>query len=148
MLDKLLNFFKNTELKEPDPASSVPKKPRKQKEPEVKQTEKERATAAGEPYIAILKVDIDPNNINSGAFELDWNSKFAANLARAGYQQKPGETEDVIVDRWFSVICRNVALEIYEQNIADPNLREADALREELRNIRSRDLGNGRTEVS
>jgi hypothetical protein len=148
MLDKLLNFFKNTELKEPDPISTAPKKPRKPKEPEVKQTEKERATAAGEPYIAILKVDVDPNNINSGAFELDWNSKFVANLARAGYQQKPGETEDVIVDRWFSVICRNVALEIYEQNMADPTLREADQLREELRNIRSKDIGNGRTEVS
>jgi hypothetical protein len=148
MLDKLLNFFKNTELKEPDPISTATKKPRKPKEPEVKQTEKERATAAGEPYIAILKVDVDPNNINSGAFELDWNSKFVANLARAGYQQKPGETEDVIVDRWFSVICRNVALEIYEQNMADPTLREADQLREELRNIRSKDIGNGRTEVS
>ena len=150
MLDKLLNFFKNTELKEPEPesTSAAPKKPRKQKEPEVKQTEKERATAAGEPYIAILKVDVDPNNINSGAFELDWNSKFVANLARAGYQQKPGETEDMIVDRWFQTVCRNIALEIYEQNIADPTLREADALREELRNIRSRDLGNGRSEVS
>jgi hypothetical protein len=148
MLDKLLNFFKNTELKEPDPINTASKKPRKQKEPEVKQTEKERATAAGEPYIAILKVDVDPNNINSGAFELDWNSKFVANLARAGYQQKPGETEDAIVDRWFQTVCRNIALEIYEQNIADPNLREADALREELRNIRSKDIGNGRTEVS
>jgi hypothetical protein len=148
MLDKLLKFFKNTELKEPDPINSAPKKTRKAKEPEIKQTEKERATAAGEPYIAIIKVDIDPNNINSGSFELDWNAKFAANLARAGYMQKPGETEDVIVDRWFQTVCRNIALEIYEQNVADPNLREADALREELRNIRTRDIGNGRTEVS
>lgn len=150
MFDKIKNFFKSTELKEPEPpeTNKQAKKERKTKEPEIKLTEKEQATAAGEPYIAITKVDVDPNNINSGSFELDWNSKFAANLARAGYMQKPGETEDVIVDRWFQTVCRNIALEIYEQNIADPNLREADALREELRNIRSKDLGNGRTEVS
>ena len=148
MFNKIKNFFKDTELREPEADTSAPKRTRKPKEPEVKLTEKEQATAAGEPYIAIVKVDIDPNNINSGAFELDWNSKFAANLARAGYMQKPGETEDVIVDRWFQTVCRNIALEIYEQNVADPNIREADALREELRNIRSRDLGNGRSEVS
>jgi hypothetical protein len=111
-------------------------------------SEKERATLAGEPYIAIVKVNVDPDNINAGEFSLDWNPKFAANLARAGYQAKPGESEDTIVDRWFQTVCRNIALEVYEQNAADPDFREADALREELRHIRSRDLGNGRSEVS
>jgi hypothetical protein len=163
MFEKIKKFFRDTELKEPEqipPKASpipveeeklvAPKKPRKSraKKEIPKLTEKELATQAGEPYIAIVRVDVDPNNINSGSFELDWNAKFAANLARAGYMQKPGETEDVIVDRWFQTVCRNIALEIYEQNVADPTLREADALREELRNIRSKDLGNGRTEVS
>jgi hypothetical protein len=146
MFDKIKNFFKKTELREPE--YTEPKKTRKPKQSESKLTEKERATAAGEPYIAIVRVDVDPNNINSGAFELDWNQKFAANLARAGYQAKPGESEDVIVDRWFQTVCRNIALEVYEQNAADPDFREADALREELRHIRSRDLGNCRSEVS
>jgi hypothetical protein len=152
MFERLKKFFRDTELKEPEPITTKAPRKRKEpkviKEPEVKLTEKEQATLAGEPYIAILKVDVDPNNINSGAFELDWNAKFAANLARAGYMQKPGETEDVIVDRWFQTVCRNIALEIYEQNIADPTLREADALREELRHIRSKDLGDGRSEIS
>ena len=162
MFERLKKFFRDTELKEPESIppkaplppverteSVAPKKPRKPKQAESpKLTAKELATLADEPYVAIVKVDIDPNNINSGAFELDWNAKFAANLARAGYMQKPGETEDVIVDRWFQTVCRNIALEIYEQNIADPTLREADALREELRHIRSKDLGDGRTEIS
>ena len=51
-----------------------------------KKTNKEIATAAGEPYVAVLSMDIEPDNINNGAFELDWNEKFIANLVRAGYQ--------------------------------------------------------------
>ena len=146
-------FVKQEPIVEPivEPIPEVvkkPRKPRKPKEPKVVLSEKERATAAGEPYISVLKMDIDPENINSGSFELDWNSKFAANLARAGYQQKPGESEDVIVDRWFQTVCRNIALEVYEQNIADPINRETDQLKEELRNIRRTDIGNGRSEIS
>ena len=143
MFDKLKSIFKKPEpIIEPIiKAEPKPKKPRKPKEQKVVLSEKEQATAAGEPYISVLKMDIDPDNINSGSFELDWNSKFAANLARAGYMQKPGESEDVIVDRWFQTVCRNIALEVYEQDQADPTNREA-------RPIRTRDLGNGRTEVS
>jgi hypothetical protein len=33
-------------------------------------------------------MDIDPDDINTGAFELDWNEKFIMNLIRAGYKQK------------------------------------------------------------
>ena len=102
-----------------------------------KKTDKEIATAAGEPYVNIISMDIDPEQINNGAFELDWNEKFIANLVRAGYQAKPNEEEHVIVDRWFQNVCRNVALETYEQEQADPDVRYTQ----------SRDLGDGYTEV-
>jgi len=155
MLNKLKNLFKKSvpeAVIEPvlvTPKEKKPRKPRKPKEIAVPvKTEKELATEMGEPYISILKIEVDPNNINAGSFELDWNSKFVANLARAGYQMKPGETEDVIVDRWFKDVCRNIVLEMYEQEQADPENREVDLLREELRHIRSKDIGNGRTEVS
>ena len=82
-------------------------------------------------------MDIDPEQINNGAFELDWNEKFIANLVRAGYQAKPNEEEHVIVDRWFQNVCRNVALETYENEQADPDVRYTQ----------SRDLGDGYTEV-
>jgi len=111
--------------------------PEKTKSRSRKKSPKEIATAKGEPYVSILSMEIEPDNIDNGAFELDWNEKFIANLVRAGYQQKPNEEEHVIVDRWFQTVCRNVALETYEQAQADP----------EIRYTQSRDLGNGYTEV-
>lgn len=80
-----------------------------------KKSAKDIATEKGEPYISVISVEIDPENIGNGAFELDWNDKFIANLVRAGYQQKPNEEESVIVDRWFQDVCRNVLAENYEQ---------------------------------
>ena len=103
---------------------------------------KEIATQNGEPYVNILKVEIDPNDVNNGAFELDWNDKFVLNLVRAGYKIRKDDTDQMIVDRWFQTVCRNVALEVYEQEEADPTKRD------DIRVIRQKDLGNGRTEVS
>ena len=142
MFDKIKSIFKKSEpIKVVEPVKE--KKPRKPKEPKVTiaLSEKEKATLAGEPYIAITKVDIDPNDMHNGAFELDWNDKFIINLIKAGYKQKDTDTDDVIADRWFQVVCRNIALEVYEQVQADPTNRD-------VRPIRTRDLGDGRTEVS
>jgi hypothetical protein len=144
MLNKLKSIFTKP-VTEPVSKPVVntepkPKKPRKPKTEKVL-SEKEQATLAGEPYVAILKVDIDPNNIHNGSFELDWNDKFIINLIKAGYKQKDTDTDDVIADRWFQVVCRNIALEVYEQVQADPMNRD-------MRTIQSRDIGNGRSEVS
>ena len=103
-------------------------------------TAKEIATEAGESYVAILSVDLDPDNIGNGAFELDWNDKFVANLIRAGYQMDPKDTDADIVDRWFTAVCRNVVLETYEQYEAMNPERD--------RVIKSRNLGDGLSEVS
>ena len=105
---------------------------------EAKKTAKELATEQGEPYVAILSVELDPENIGSGAFELDWNDRFLAQLVRAGYQHRPNEPENVIVDRWFQTVCRNIVLETYEQEQADP----------ELRRISKKRLDDGRSEIS
>ena len=114
---------------------------RKKKKPAL--TEKEKATLAGEPYVAITKVDLDPADINNGTFELDWNDKFVVNLVKQGYKIRPDDSDTQIVDRWFQTVCRNIALEVYEQEMADPEKRESD-----MRVIQQRDLGNGFTEVS
>jgi hypothetical protein len=63
------------------------------------------------------------------------------NLIRAGYKQKDSDTDNVLVDRWFQTVCRNIALEVYEQQQADPTNRD-------LRVVRTKNLGDGRTEVS
>lgn len=147
MIDKFLNIFKKEEpvIKPKESVESKPKIKRERKsKKKAELTEKQRATEAGEPYVAILRVDIDPNNINAGSFELDWNDKFVLNLIRAGYKQREDDTDSIVVDRWFQTVCRNIALEMYEQKVADPTNRDAD----DLRRIQSRNIGNGRTEVS
>lgn len=96
---------------------------------------KDIATAAGEPWVQVLGIEVDPGNLGAGAFELDWNDIFVARLIKSGYQ---GKTDQDIVDNWFQDICRNVVMETYQQEQADPSNRRD----------RRKDLGNGRTEVS
>ena len=104
----------------------------------LKKTAKEIATEKGEPYIAILSMDVDPENLHQGAFELDWNDKFVANLVRAGYQMKPTDADADIVDRWFQNVCRHVVMETWEQEQAmNPS-----------HYVNSRNIGGGRREVS
>lgn len=121
MFEKL---FGKKKTEEPKPAPKAKKK-----------TEKELATERGEPYVAILSMDVDPEDLNQGAFELDWNEKFIANLIRAGYQ---GKTDEDLVDQWFQNVCRNVVLETFEQDQAMNGARFHN----------TRNLGDGRTEVS
>jgi len=144
MLNKIKNLFKKPEPPKPEPVAEKPKKTRQpKKKKEVTLTEKEKATQNGEPYISIIKVDVDPNNINNGEFTLDYNDKFVLNLIRAGYKLKDTDTDSDIVDRWFQTVCRNIALEIYEQEWADPEKRN-----DSVRVIQTKDIGNGRSEIS
>ena len=103
-------------------------------------TAKELATEKGEPYVAIITMDIDPNNLHQGAFELDWNEIFIARLVKAGYMMKPTDADSDIVDRWFQNVCRHVVMETWEQEQA---IRNSGA-----QYVRTRDIGDGRTEVS
>lgn len=124
-------------LPEPQKTPPIPKK-------EKKLTPKELATQAGEPYVTVVSMDIDPEDINSGAFELDFNEIFVARLVKAGYMMKKEDTDAEIVDRWWTQVCRNVALELYEQQQADPTNR----YRTEPRIVSRKDLGDGRSEIS
>ena len=106
--------------------------------PKVDKSAKDLATERGEPYVAMLSMEVDPKNLHQGSFELDWNEKFVANLVRAGYQMRADDTDNDIVDRWFQAVCRNVVLETWEQEQAmNPN-----------RVVKSRDIGDGLSEVS
>lgn len=140
----------------PEPVAEVvpeltPKKPRKPRKPRVKKepaaepklkvkgkSPKDIATAKGEPYVSIVSVELDPDNIGNGAFELDWNDIFLSKLVRAGYQ---GKTDADIVDNWFKTICRNVLMEEFEQWESN----QPEEMRPRV--IDRRDLGNGRSEV-
>lgn len=126
----------------PAPTPKAKRKSKKVREEKNQPTPKEIATANNEPYVTIVSMDIDPNDINNGTFELDWNDKFVLNLIKAGYQKNPADTDADIIDRWFTNVCRSVVLELYEQEQADPYLRA------HTRVVNQRDIGNGRTEIS
>lgn len=125
----MFDFFKKKK-----PAKAEPKTRAQQK------SAKEIATEKGEPYVTILSMDVDPTDISAGAFELDWNEKFVADLVRHGYMMNKNDTDADIVDRWFTAVCRNVVLETWEQ--------EQAMIPERDRVIKSRNIGDGRSEVS
>jgi hypothetical protein len=101
-------------------------------------TPRQIADAKGEPWVSVLSVELNPDNIGNGAFELDWNEKFITNLVRAGYK---GKTDADMVDQWFGDVCRNVIAENYEQWEANQPLDQRPRV------IDKKDLGGGRTEI-
>jgi hypothetical protein len=127
-----------------DRLKSFKKKPKVEEAKTVKiskKSAKDIATEKGEAYISVLSVELDPENMGNGAFELDWNDKFISNLVRAGYQLKPNEPETDIVDRWFADVCKNVIAENYEQWEANQPMDSRPRVMDR------KDLGDGRTEV-
>jgi hypothetical protein len=69
---------------------------------------KERASAQGMPYVAVLDTHVNKDNIRNGFFELDWNDEFVLQLKQAGYGFD-GDPDEAIVDRWFRQLCSDVA---------------------------------------
>lgn len=131
----MFDWFKKKKPKKADAAPPV-ERPKK-----VEKSEKELATERGEPWVQVLRIDVDPNNLHQGAFELDWNEIFVARLVKAGYMMKKDDTDAEIVDRWFQNICRHVVMETWEQE---------QAIKKSYTNqyIQGRDIGDGRREVS
>jgi hypothetical protein len=123
-------FIKNIfGIKEPEPVIE-----KVEKIETVKLTPKEQATANKEPWVAVLDTHVNKDNIRNGFFELDWNEYFVVQLRSAGYN---GESDEAIVDQWFSELCRNVGAE----EGVNMDRRGAGF-------INVNNLGNGRTEVS
>lgn len=122
-----------------------PKDEPKEEKPKQKvktKTTKELATEAGDPYINVVSVEIDPDNVGNGSFELDWNEYFVAKLVKSGYMMKKDDTDAEIVDRWFQNICRNIIAENFEQWEANQPIDSRP------RRVDRNNLGNGRTEIS
>jgi hypothetical protein len=124
--------------KKPPPKEEKEKVIRVPRAPE--KTAKQIATENNEPYVAIITMDIDPENLHQGAFELDWNEIFIARLVKAGYMMKPTDADSDLVDRWFQNVCRHVVMETWEQEQAIRNSG--------TQYVRARDIGDGRTEIS
>jgi len=136
MGDIMFDWLKKKSEVKAETKQEAPKTKTKSKSP------KEIATEQGEPYINIISVELDPEDIANGSFELDWNDVFVARLVKAGYMQRKDDTDDQIVDRWFQSVCRNILNENFEQWEANQPYDSRP------RRVDRNDLGNGRTEIS
>lgn len=135
-LDGIFDMFEWLKKKKDQPKNEKSGDQVKSKSP------KDLATESGEPYVSVIKVDLDADDVGNGAFELDWNEIFIARLVKAGFMQKKDDTEAEIVDRWFQSVCRNILNENYEQWEANQPVDTRP------RRVDRNDLGNGRTEIS
>ena len=97
------------------------------------ETEKQLATERGEPWVAVLDTQINPENIRNGFFELDWNNEFIEQLLDIGYK---GETNEEIVDAWF----RTIVVQMLEEEGLDTQ--------REMGYININPIDKGKSEVS
>lgn len=102
---------------------------------EAKRTPKERATAKGEPWVAVLDTHVNKDNIRNGFFELDWNDEFIVQLKQAGYGYD-GDPDEQIVDRWFR--------DLYSAMIQSEGIESKDRTAGYVNVTR---LGNNRAEI-
>jgi len=79
-----------------------------------KKDPKAYATKKGEPWISVLDVKVNQENIRNGFFEMDWNDLFIQQLRQAGYGEEM-DPEEEIVDRWF----RDIVYGMLEQEGLD-----------------------------
>ena len=123
MFNKLKNMFQGPSKK-------------KTAKPKETQTEKEIATKKGEPYVKVIDTNVNPDNPKLGYFELDWNAHFVQNLKDNGFS---GNSDEEIVDHWFSVLCNTIAEE--GQSIMPSNTTNDSLVSQNRRD-------DGKTEIS
>ena len=75
-----------------------------------KRDPKAYATRRKEPWVNVLDVKVNQDNVRNGFFELDWNEYFIQQLVGEGYGTKD-DPEEEIVDRWFRDIVFNMLSE-------------------------------------
>ena len=68
------------------------------------------ATRKKEPWVNVLDMQVNGDNIRNGFFELDWNKYFIQELIENGYGEE-SDPEEEVVDRWFRDIVYNMLQE-------------------------------------
>ena len=116
---------------------ALTKKQEPVKKSKVKKSEKDLATEAGEPWVSVLSMELEKENMDRGAFELDWNDKFIEDLMTSGYT---GEKDEEVINKWFNDLCRNIMLEDMDEDVVD-------ALKENIKENK-KELGDGKVEYS
>jgi len=91
----------------------------------LKRIDAEKAKADKEhlPFVTVVSMNTDDEDINNGSFELDFNDVFVSKLLKAGYT---GEDDYAVVDQWFTEVCKNIAMEVYENDPDQTSLHPSD----------------------
>ena len=113
-LEQTTNLIAETEKKAEEAVKAAEEA--KKAEELAKMTPKERATAKGEPWVAVLDTHVNKDNLRNGFFELDWNDLFVLQLKQGGYGFD-GDPDEEIVDRWF----RDIIGQMLVEEGQDPN---------------------------
>lgn len=66
-----------------------------------------------EPWVNVVSTDFDENNPRQGFMELEWNAAFIQFLRSHGYE---GKTDEELVDKWFTELCKNIGAQFDEEN--------------------------------
>jgi len=85
--------------------------------------EKAKADKDHMPFVTVVSMNTDDEDINNGSFELDFNDIFVSKLLKAGYK---GEDDYAVVDQWFTEVCKNIAMEVYENDPDQTSLHPTD----------------------
>lgn len=71
---------------------------------------KEIATIKKEPWVDVVKVHVNTDDVRNGFFELDWNQYFIVQLKNAGYGAE-GDSDEFVIDHWFRDLARSMFAE-------------------------------------
>lgn len=83
---------------------------RREAEEEAKLTPKELATKRKEPWVDVVHLHINQDDIRRGFYDIDWNDFWVLKLKQEGYGAD-GDPDEEIVARWFREISASVAAE-------------------------------------
>ena len=83
--------------------------------------DKQISTLKNEPWVNVIRMGIDEENVVQGYFELDWNDEFVAMLQSKGIT---GTSDEDVVNKWFNAVCRTVLLN--EQADRDYGMQSGD----------------------
>lgn len=74
-----------------------------------------------EPWVNVVSTKFDESDPRQGFMELEWNAAFIQFLKENGYT---GKTDEDLVDKWFTDLCKNIGAQMDEETkfVADADV--------------------------
>jgi hypothetical protein len=105
--------------------------------------EKKQAEILQEPWVNIVKMEINPETATAGYVELDWNEHFVKMLSENGYT---GRSDEDLVNKWFNDVCRTVLIQ--EMSDQDYGMQEQPRRRDKSDVITTNNRTESKSKIS